>query len=1000
MNSTFKVVFNKARGALMVVNEVTSSVQAKGTKTVVATAVAAMIAGVAGTAYAEDIVDNKDATGTIKTIFGETVEFGNITGNTVTAAKNYLQGGIVKASYNAKVTATKSEVANNTISQSANYLQGGIFNNSSAAELQVTNSKIVNNTIKQDSGYYMQGGLILNDEGTLTVTNSIVSSNNVSTSVGRIQGGIVNNDDGKATVTGSSFSKNILSAETSFVQGGVLYNTSGYGNVKASMTVSSSTFEGNSSTAGSYLQGGIINNYNGSELTVDQKSVFNQNTATATGSYQVQGGVILNDGSTATIDGASFTNNIAIAKGTTVGNSISDGVFGGVIMNSGNATITIKNSSFVGNQATSGTRIFGGVIGNRAGSNQTLNMTISDTEFKQNSANAPEVFGGVILNGFVKTNEGQANNHNLTLSGVTITGNTITSKNEDAAAVYNRGNLTVEGTNVIENNLTNGVARDIYNEGSITIAGNLTVGTLDSRSGTITVGERSALTLKGDTSLVSTGFTNKGTVTLDGKLTVDADGRDFGGDVILTDGSDVTVKSSGRNIKSFTGKNASLTLEAATLTRADGTNVGEVSGLYIATEGHTDYQPTIDVKNLSLINHLPDDQLGHGIYITAPGTSLDIQAETVSIDSTKSELVGGKHEGEGISAHHTTDVAITATKSLTIDAGRYGIRVNGASSDNETKVALNGAKGSEISVKSHGNAIFVHGGGTLVVDNETGTNYFEVLATEEGTVSAGQANALATGGYAGDTDKTKQNTVVIKGQTNTFVGDVALRNVNDSVRIEGNTSVTGDISVASGSLTVSAPDAITVSGSLTGNGSITHESGELNIGGKVDGFTGTFTPGGGSLAVTDAGGYFGGNVVVTGGTLDVTHLTVEAATLDKTVVSADGRLSAMSAQIFKTGLGDSGKAETPEALKVGSLFTAGNGGTLVLNDARYNLAYTKAITGIDKLVMTGDLITESGISNKESLDNLDVVNGNTTLTEVTADTGSKNLQIGGAQSSS
>ena len=54
MNSTFKVVFNKARGALMVVNEVTSSVQAKGTKTVVATAVAAMIAGVASTAMAAE----------------------------------------------------------------------------------------------------------------------------------------------------------------------------------------------------------------------------------------------------------------------------------------------------------------------------------------------------------------------------------------------------------------------------------------------------------------------------------------------------------------------------------------------------------------------------------------------------------------------------------------------------------------------------------------------------------------------------------------------------------------------------------------------------------------------------------------------------------------------------------------------------------------------------------------------------------------------------------
>lgn len=46
MNKSFKVVFNKARGTLMVVNEVTSSVQAKGTKTVIASAVA-LVAGAA-----------------------------------------------------------------------------------------------------------------------------------------------------------------------------------------------------------------------------------------------------------------------------------------------------------------------------------------------------------------------------------------------------------------------------------------------------------------------------------------------------------------------------------------------------------------------------------------------------------------------------------------------------------------------------------------------------------------------------------------------------------------------------------------------------------------------------------------------------------------------------------------------------------------------------------------------------------------------------------------
>ena len=57
MNSTFKVVFNKARGALMVVNEVTSSVQGKGTKTVVAAAVVTMLAGVAGSTMAAEWQD-------------------------------------------------------------------------------------------------------------------------------------------------------------------------------------------------------------------------------------------------------------------------------------------------------------------------------------------------------------------------------------------------------------------------------------------------------------------------------------------------------------------------------------------------------------------------------------------------------------------------------------------------------------------------------------------------------------------------------------------------------------------------------------------------------------------------------------------------------------------------------------------------------------------------------------------------------------------------------
>lgn len=89
MNQTFKVVFNKARGALMVVNEVTSCVQAKGTKTVVvAAAVAAM-----GSAVAADAVE--DATPPLEE---ETpvVDTSLWTGKTVSGAETVKAGETIK----------------------------------------------------------------------------------------------------------------------------------------------------------------------------------------------------------------------------------------------------------------------------------------------------------------------------------------------------------------------------------------------------------------------------------------------------------------------------------------------------------------------------------------------------------------------------------------------------------------------------------------------------------------------------------------------------------------------------------------------------------------------------------------------------------------------------------------------------------------------------------------------------------------------------------------
>ena len=88
MNRNFKVVFSKARGALMVVNEATSSVQAKGTKTVIAAAVAALSLG-AGVASAAD----DDATAYTK------VEVGADSSVVFTADKQTAAGNNVVGTY-------------------------------------------------------------------------------------------------------------------------------------------------------------------------------------------------------------------------------------------------------------------------------------------------------------------------------------------------------------------------------------------------------------------------------------------------------------------------------------------------------------------------------------------------------------------------------------------------------------------------------------------------------------------------------------------------------------------------------------------------------------------------------------------------------------------------------------------------------------------------------------------------------------------------------------
>lgn len=143
MNSTFKVVFNKARGALMVVNEVTSSVQAKGTKTVVAAAVATMLAGVAGTTMAEEAAEPSE-----------------------TAAKITF-----KVDDNIRTLIQEMDVFDGYTSGSDKYKSGAIYITDGKPTTFKDGVKFTNNTSE------MSGGAIEVQAGTVTLKDAVITGN-------------------------------------------------------------------------------------------------------------------------------------------------------------------------------------------------------------------------------------------------------------------------------------------------------------------------------------------------------------------------------------------------------------------------------------------------------------------------------------------------------------------------------------------------------------------------------------------------------------------------------------------------------------------------------------------------------------------------------------------------------------------------------------------------------------------------------------------------------
>ena len=402
MNSTFKVVFNKARGALMVVNEVTSSVQGKGTKTVVAAAVAAMIAGVSGSAMAADTDTEIKATDTaLKATFTKAEQQAGVTGSLIGTSSNgklVLKNGTNKDMYAAgslDLTASSKDHVVTLKNGSVSNFSGKVTNadhfgavvTATTGTLKIDNVTFENNKFDEvktgDNKHNGTRGIIRAAGANLEVAKSTFAGNEA------VLGGAINVwSNGKNTVkiTDSTFTGNATKSH-----GGAVYITGS----QVKTTIADATFSKNTSGK----QGGALQ-LAGAGVTTITNTTFSENAAgtfggaiNATNTQVVAENVTFEGNKAASADGhggalfvdgqgASYTQ----AGGKFVGNSAKKN--GGAIRVQNGADLDLKNVVFDGNTAANG----GAVDTFNAG-----DVTFTDTTFTNNQAGG---WGGALrING-------------------------------------------------------------------------------------------------------------------------------------------------------------------------------------------------------------------------------------------------------------------------------------------------------------------------------------------------------------------------------------------------------------------------------------------------------------------------------------------------------------------------------------------------------------------------------------------------------------------------
>lgn len=1008
MNSTFKVVFNKARGALMVVNEVTSSVQGKGTKTVVAAAVAAMIAGVSGSAMAAETDTKIKATDTaLKATFTKAEKQNDVassligTSGDTLALKNdtnkdmYAAGSLdLTASNKDNVVTLKNGSVSNFSGKVTSADHFGAVVTATTGTLKIDNVTFENNKFDEvttgDNPHNGTRGIIRAAGANLEVAKSTFAGNEA------VLGGAINvwsNGENTVKITDSTFTGNATKSH-----GGAVYITGS----QVKTTIADATFSKNTSgKLGGALQ------LSGAGKTTITNTTFSENAA---GTF---GGAI------------NATNTQVVAENVTFEGNKADGHGGALFVDGQGASYTQAGGKFVGNSAKKN----GGAIRVQNGAHLDLTNVVFDGNTAANGG-AVDTFKA----GDVKfTDTTFTNNQTGGWGGaLRINGGNVTIVVTEGKSLVYEGNKA--GTNAEEAAVKKYEKQGDFmylsnasDKATFALAGDLTIkDSIVSNHGTIEKTDKGTLTTADMTGFVGNLNVKEGKMVIEGGIAeydIAAQGAVNGANSGAAGGLAATTVTVGQAAGAKPAVKAELAMGAVQANHAIDFVVNEGSTLTMQSlaVGTKEYTQRTAAKAatpakatyVGAVNIMGDATVTEGITVAA-GTAekAAVLTQTSGNLTAKSLTVAAAVKGEKDAVTAQAGTFTQEAGTLTVDTLTNGgtMTVKGTVVTNADSVntgAINSSESKNGSLTIAGGTftndgkmtfkkITVEDGATLKtgvnLDGKASFVVFETLDLQKGsTLNINALNAKSKDDGKADILKFTEGTVNLYGGAlqvagEAFTGKVELAqgtttNINGDYTFEqvnnaGTTTVGGTLTVTdsftAGNFTVGNNGTLVLTSKAAGlkiaEGTATTNSNLTNNG------TITFTDAAGEFADLDkvaavkkAIARSGNGLIVFGDKVTIKAEEVNKVLKDGKVKASDvANLAGVELEQFK----DATVTDVKAAL-------SGSFGKVELADKQDALEVTSGL----KLNGTGDLVTVKGKDNKVTLKGVNIgENGKLTTT--------------------